>query len=226
MIYFVEDDPSIRELVVYTLSNVGLEAKGFEKPSAFRAAVAKKLPSLVLLDIMLPEESGLELLKDLRNTPATKHLPIMMITAKGSEYDKALGLDTGADDYLVKPFGMMELIARVKALLRRTRSENGAEMEYQVGGLYLNPTRHLVKADGETVNLTYKEYALLSLLMENQGIVFTRDRILDQVWGYQFDGESRTVDVHIRSLRRKLGACGQLIETVRGIGYKIGESEL
>jgi len=224
MIYFVEDDNSIRELVLYTLNNAGYEARGFERPSLFWDALKKETPRLVLLDIMLPEEDGLSILKKLRQVSQTKKVPVMMLTAKGTEYDKVIGLDYGADDYLPKPFGMMELIARVRALLRRAEVID-TDKEYTVGDLYMAPAKHIVKAAGEEIALTLKEYELLALFVENQGIVFTRDQLLTKIWGYAFDGESRTVDVHIRSLRQKLGACGSLIETVRGIGYKIGEAK-
>lgn len=222
MIYLVEDDDSIRELVIYTLSNSGLEAQGFGLPSQFWKAMDKKLPDLILLDIMLPEEDGLAILKKLRENPAAKRLPVMMLTAKGSEYDKVLGLDLGADDYLSKPFGMMELVARVKALLRRNEAASSKKEEYHLGSLYVSPKEHIVKVDDEEVSLTLKEYDLLCFLLKNQGLVFTRDQILSEVWGYEFNGESRTVDVHIRTLRQKLGSCNTLIETVRGIGYKMG----
>ena len=221
MIYLVEDDNSIRELVIYTLNNAGFMAKGFEKPSLFWKGLAEEIPRLILLDVMLPEEDGLEILKKLRNMAVTKKTPVMMLTAKGSEYDKVIGLDFGADDYLPKPFGMMELIARVKALLRRTE-ERTDEKEYTVGGVYIVPAKHIVKVNGVQVTLTLKEFEMLCLLIENEEIVFTRDQILTKIWGYAFDGESRTVDVHVRSLRQKLGEAGDIIETVRGIGYKIG----
>ncbi|MEE0514198.1 MAG: response regulator transcription factor [Emergencia sp.] len=222
MIYFVEDDDSIRELVLYTLNNAGYEACGFEKPSLFWDALKKETPRLILLDIMLPEEDGLSILKKLRASAQTKKVPVMMLTAKGTEYDKVIGLDYGADDYLPKPFGMMELIARVKALLRRAEVVD-REKEYTIGELYVSPAKHIVRVGEKDVTLTLKEYEMLTLLVENQGIVFTRDQLLTKIWGYAFDGESRTVDVHIRSLRQKLDECGKLIETVRGIGYKIGE---
>jgi two-component system alkaline phosphatase synthesis response regulator PhoP len=225
MIYFVEDDLSIRELVIYTLNSTGLEAVGFEKPSDFWRAMDNVLPSLVLLDIMLPEEDGLEILKKLRSAAATKKLPVIMLTAKGSEYDKVLGLDSGADDYVPKPFGMIELLARIKALLRRTEESDTAR-EYTLGSLHVSPSRHIVKVDGQTVSLTLKEFEMLCLLLDNHDIVLTRDQILNRVWGYSFDGESRTVDVHIRTLRQKLGHAGDYIETVRGIGYKIGTTGL
>jgi len=224
MIYFVEDDNSIRELVLYTLNNAGYETMGFERPSLFWKALDKQTPNLILLDIMLPEEDGLQILKRLRTIPKTSKVPIMMLTAKGTEYDKVIGLDYGADDYVPKPFGMMELIARVKALLRRSDNVD-TEKDYKVGELFVSPSRHVAQVAGKEVVLTFKEFEMLSLLIENQGIVFTRDQLLKKIWGYAFDGESRTVDVHIRSLRSKLGECGGLIETVRGIGYKIGEPD-
>lgn len=222
MIYLVEDDNSIRELVIYTLANSGLEAQGFGLPSEFWNAADKRLPDLVLLDIMLPEEDGLTVLRKLRENPATRRTPVMMLTARGSEYDKVLGLDSGADDYLAKPFGMMELVARVKALLRRNGAAVSGKEEYRLGSLYVSPKEHVVRVDEEEISLTLKEYDLLCFLLKNQGLVFTRDQILSEVWGYEFNGESRTVDVHIRTLRQKLGSCNTLIETVRGIGYKIG----
>ena len=224
MIYFVEDDNSIRELVVYTLSSQGVEAEGFARPSDFWKALEKQLPQMVLLDIMLPEEDGIEILKKLRASSRTQSLPVLMLTAKGTEYDKVLGLDSGADDYLPKPFGMMELLARIRALLRRSGA-SAEEKEYHVGDLQVWPARYLVKVAGQEVNLTRKEFDVLCLLMEHQGMVMTRGQLLDKVWGYGFDGESRTVDVHIRTLRQKLGVEGSRIETVRGIGYKIGEEQ-
>ena len=221
MIYLVEDDASIRELVVYALNNSGFEAHGFDTPSAFWSAMAKEVPTMVLLDIMLPEEDGLQILKKLRADPRTQRIPVIMLTAKGSEYDKVIGLEAGADDYIPKPFGMMELIARVKALLRRA-SDAPAPETYQVGRLTVCPQRHLVEVDGAAVTLTLKEYELLCMLLKNRNMVLTRDRLLNQIWGYSFDGENRTVDVHIRTLRQKLGPAGDLIETVRGVGYRIG----
>ena len=222
MIYLVEDDESIRELVVYTLNSQGLEAEGFELPSAFWKAVEKKIPDMVLLDIMLPEEDGLEILKKLRKRSDTRQLPIAMLTAKGSEYDTVKGLDSGADDYIPKPFRMMELVSRVKALLRRTGYGEEEDQIYEFGCLTVSKQRHQVKVDGEEVILTIKEFEMLLLLLSNPGIVFTRAQLLDKIWGYQFDGESRTVDVHVRTLRQKLGKAGQYIETVRGMGYKMG----
>ena len=222
MIYLVEDDENIRELVTYTLNNSNLETEGFGLPSQFWAALEQGgKPSLIMLDIMLPEEDGLSILKKLRSSPATKKIPIMMVTAKGSEYDKVIGLDNGADDYIAKPFGMMELIARVKALLRRTGKEE-TETEYTIGCLYVSPAKHIVQVDGNDVTLTYKEFELLSMFLKSGDVVLTRDRLLNEIWGYSFDGENRTVDVHIRTLRQKLGPAGDLIETVRGVGYKLG----
>ena len=221
MIYLVEDDESIRELVVYTLKSQDLDAKGFEKPSLFWKELDKELPSLILLDIMLPEEDGISILKKLRARPDTRKLPIIMLTAKGSEYDTVLGLDSGADDYIPKPFRMMELISRIKARLRRVE-DKGAE-EYRMGNLYVCPSRYVVTVNQEPVSLTLKEYEMLCLLLKNSGIVLSRTQLLNQIWGYEFDGESRTVDVHIRTLRQKLGEAGELIETVRGIGYKMGK---
>ena len=220
MIYLVEDDESIRELIIYTLKSQGLDAKGFGRPSLFWKAMEKKLPSLLLLDIMLPEEDGISILKKLRMRPDTRKLPIIMLTAKGSEYDTVVGLDSGADDYIPKPFRMMELISRIRALLRRSR--NDAAEDYQLGKLYVCPSRHMVTVDQTPVNLTLKEYEMLCLLLKNSGMVLSRTQLLNQIWGYEFDGDSRTVDVHIRTLRQKLGPAGDLIETIRGIGYKIG----
>lgn len=220
LIYLVEDDNSIRELVAYTLQSAGYRAEGFEVPSAFWRALEMQMPDLVLLDLMLPEEDGISILKKLRNDPRMKKLPIILLTAKSSEYDKVMGLESGADDYVAKPFGMMELLARVKALLRRV--EKDEEENLTAGTLSVNKTRHEVMANGESVSLTLKEFELLCLLLENKGRVLTRDQLLNSIWGYEFDGENRTVDVHIRTLRQKLGSCGEYIETVRGVGYKVG----
>ena len=226
MIYLVEDDESIRELLVYTLNGQGLMAEGFAYPSDFWHAMEKKIPDLVLLDIMLPEEDGLEILQKLRKKKETKNIPIAMLTAKGSEYDVVKGLDGGADDYIPKPFRMMELVSRVKALLRRGGQEQSQDdEEYILGELYVSKNRHLVKVNGEEVALTMKEFELLVLFLSNPGIVFSRAQLLDKIWGYQFDGESRTVDVHIRTLRQKLKEAGHYIETVRGVGYKVGGEE-
>ena len=223
MIYLVEDDASIRELVAYALNNSGFEAEGFAAPADFWKAMEHRRPQLVLLDIMLPGEDGLQILKKLRSAPATRRLPVIMVTAKGSEYEKVMGLELGADDYIPKPFGMMELVARVKAVLRRSGSLPQEEA-VSAGPIRIFPEEHRVEVDGREVALTAKEYELLSMLLRNRGVVLTRDRLLEEIWGYSFDGENRTVDVHIRTLRQKLGPAGDLIETVRGVGYKIGGS--
>ena len=224
MIYLVEDDANIRELVVYTLNSTGYESRGFGTPSEFWKAMDEQLPQLVLLDIMLPEESGLSILEKIRKDRKTKKLPVIMLTAKGSEIDKVRGFELGADDYIPKPFGMLELVARVKALLRRTgENEDEVLTEYEIGDLYVSPKKHKVKVAGERVSLTRKEFEMLCCLLENKNIVLTRDQLLNKIWGYSFDGESRTVDVHIRTLRRKLGDAGKIIKTVRGIGYMISD---
>jgi two-component system alkaline phosphatase synthesis response regulator PhoP len=219
LVYLVEDDASIRELVIYTLQNTGFEAKGFSGGEEFWQGLREHLPSLVILDIMLPGEDGLAILKRLRSHEPTRRLPIMMLTARGAEYDKVLGLDSGADDYMAKPAGMMELVARVKSLLRRTETQVKRD-EYRTGGLYINIPRHLVMVNGEEVSLTLKEFDLLVYLVSNSGIVLSRERILQAVWGYSLALETRTVDTHILTLRTKLKTCGALIETVRGVGYK------
>lgn len=221
MIYVLEDDASIRKLVVYTLQSQGMEAKGFERPSLFWQAVEEQVPQLVLLDIMLPEQDGLQILSRMRAMPATRQVQVIMLTAKGTEYDKVLGLDQGADDYVAKPFGMMELMARVRTALRRTRLEEPKEKTYTLGTLFVDPERHIVRDGDREVSLTLKEFQVLCLLLERAGTVFTRDQLLNTIWGYEFDGASRTVDVHIRTLRQKLGSSGDCIETVRGVGYKI-----
>ena len=214
----LEDDANIRNFVLYALNNSGLEAAGFERPSEFWEAAKHRKPSLLLLDIMLPEEDGLSVLAKIRSSADMAELPVILLTAKGTEYDKVIGLDSGADDYVAKPFGTMELISRIKALLRRAGSTK--KDGYNAGALYVNPEKHIVKANGAEIQLTLKEFELLCLLIENSGKVLTRDTILTKIWGYDFDGESRTVDVHIRTLRSKLGECASIIETVRGIGYK------
>ncbi len=223
MIYFVEDDGNIRELVVYTLCSVGMKAQGFAAPKEFWTAMEETAPSLVLLDIMLPEEDGLSILKKLRSNSATKKLPVIILTAKADEFDKVKGFDLGADDYVPKPFGMMELVARIKAVLRRSDTKEEILDKYEIGPLSVSPEKHKVKVNGEKILLTFKEFEMLCYLLENRDMVLSRDQILNHVWGYSFDGESRTVDVHIRTLRHKLKEAGDLITTVRGIGYKIGE---
>ena len=220
MIYCVEDDASIRELVLYTLRASGFEARGFAESGAFWEAMCEHVPDLVLLDIMLPGEDGLEILKKLRSSPLTEQLPVILATARGSEYDKVVGLDTGADDYLAKPFGMMEMVSRIRAVLRRT-SPKAAPPILRQGGITMDEGRHVVEADGTPITLTLKEYDLLRLFLENPGQVFTRDRLLSAVWGADYYGETRTVDVHIGTLRTKLGTAGDILQTVRGVGYKL-----
>lgn len=221
MIYCVEDDNNIRELVVYTLETTGIGARGFEDGGTFLEALALETPELVLLDIMLPGEDGMELLRKLKTSSKTKDIPVIMVTAKGAEYDKVVALDSGADDYVTKPFGMMELVSRIKAVLRRVKKDTESNV-YILGDLKLDIKKHEVKAMGVTVSLTLKEFELLECLVRNQNIVLTRDKLLEEIWGYDFDGETRTVDVHVRTLRQKLGAAGDMIETVRGVGYRIG----
>lgn len=224
MIYCTEDDKGIRELIVYTLNNTGFEAQGFECGTDLFNAMNNKLPKLILLDIMLPGTDGISILKKIRSDAKTKNIPVIMITAKGTEYDKIIGLDSGADDYITKPFGMMELVSRIKAVLRRADTTD-TEGEYTVGGLNLNTKGHTVTCEGRLVSLTLKEFELLRYLIQNKDIVLTRDMLLSNIWGYDFTGETRTVDVHIRTLRQKLGPCADMIETVRGVGYIIGSKK-
>lgn len=219
MIYVLEDDRNIRDLVVYSLNSVGLNARGFELPSEFRKAVENELPELVLLDIMLPEEDGVAVLRRLRGREVTRDIPVIMLTALGDEFDKVRGLDAGADDYVSKPFGMMELLARVRARLRR-RSEP-VPLLSRMGPLELDRERHEVRVNGSPVALTRKEYELLRLLMDHPRAAFDRDQLLERVWGYNYAGETRTVDVHVRTLRQKLGEAASCIETVRGVGYRL-----
>ena len=221
MIYLLEDDDSIRKLVLYGLDSQGFQAKGFALLSEFWRAMDAEMPELVLLDIMLPEEDGLSILRKLRARPATKRLPIIMLTAKNSEYDRVIGLDHGADDFVSKPFSMLELIARIRAVLRRAEPAQ-ASGDFSLGLLFVSPDRHEVKVGGKDVTLTNKEFELLCLLLRNKGIVLTRATLMDRVWGFESERENRTLDVHIRTLRVKLGEAGSYIETVRGIGYKIG----
>ena len=221
LIYAVEDDKNILEIEMFALKNSGYQVEGFECARDFYKKLEEKQPDLALLDIMLPDEDGLSILRKLRGTAATQKLPVMMLTAKGTEYDKVIGLDSGADDYLPKPFGMMELVSRVRALLRRTAATpEKVRKFYQIGLVSVDVEKHEVLVDGKPVTLTYKEFELLCYLMENEGIVLSRDRLLSKIWGYDFDGETRTVDVHIRTLRQKLGIGGSIIETIRGVGYK------
>lgn len=222
LIFCVEDDDGIRNMMIYTLRASGFEAEGYPDGEAFFEAVKKTVPSLVMLDIMLPGEDGVTILSRLRSGSATARLPVIMASARGTEFDKVMSLDIGADDYLVKPFGMMEMVSRVKAVLRRSAPKTETEL-LRAGALTLDPVAHTVTAGGEPVTLTLKEYELLRLFMENPGQVFSRDRLLSAVWGIDFVGESRTVDVHIATLRDKLGACGELVETVRGVGYRMAK---
>ena len=222
MIYYVEDDANIRELVIYTLNQTGLAAKGFSDAAAFFATSAEEKPMLILLDIMLPGEDGLTILRKIRANAATTSIPVMMITAKTTEFDKVSGLDLGADDYITKPFGMAELVARVKALLRRSGMKASAE-RLEHGELVVDIAKHTVTVNGQIVILTYKEFSLLACLMENAGRAYTREQLLETVWGYDYEGGTRTVDVHVQTLRTKLGTSGRFIETVRGVGYRFGE---
>lgn len=221
MIYYVEDDDSIRELVVYTLNQMGMETQGFTCGDEFWPVMEKKLPELILLDVMLPGEDGLHILQRLHDAQKTTDIPVVMITAKGTEFDKVKGLDLGADDYIVKPFGMSELVARVRARLRRIAPKANDDI-LTIGAITLDKRGHTVRINGESIALTIKEYDLLCLLMENQGMAFSREQLLDKVWDYGYDGGTRTVDVHIQTLRAKLGVCGSMIETVRGVGYRFG----
>ncbi len=220
MIFCVEDDASIRDIEVYTLESVGFKAEGFADGVSFFEALKITTPELALLDVMLPGEDGTMILRKLKANPSTSGLPIIMATAKGAESNKVMSLDLGADDYLVKPFGMMEMVARVRAVLRRSAPAQDASV-LRAGGLTMNLGEHIVTAGGGRVLLTLKEFELLRLFLSHPGMVFTRDQLLCDIWGMDYDGETRTVDVHIRTLRRKLGACGDVIETVRGVGYRM-----
>lgn len=220
MIFCVEDDDAIRGLMLYALQAAGFEAEGFPDGESLFAALRTRLPQLILLDIMLPGEDGLSILKKLRGQADTSAVPVIMATAKGTEYDKVTGLDLGADDYLAKPFGMMELVSRVKAVLRRY-ARQGTRERLSVNGLSLDPAEHTVRADGERIILTLKEFELLRLFLSSPGVVFTREMLLASIWDTEYTGETRTVDMHIRTLRQKLGRCGAMIETVRGVGYRL-----
>ncbi len=220
MIYYAEDDNSIRELVVYSLAKLGYETKGFANADDFFAAVEKNLPELVLLDIMLPGISGNEILAKLKKDTKTANIPVIMLTAKSNEYDKVASLEDGADDYITKPFGMMELAARIKALLRRT-NPNSNNTRFQAGKVVLDNLSHTVTVDNKPVDLTFKEFELLEALLRNKGAVLTRTALMESIWGYDYEGENRTLDVHVRTLRRKLGEGAEIIETVRNVGYRI-----
>ena len=220
MIWCVEDDPSIRDIEVYALSSTGFEARGFEDGDSFWNALQSETPELVVLDVMLPGKDGVTLLKQMKSNKAFADIPVIMATAKGTEYDKIQSLDLGADDYLVKPFGIMEMVSRVKAVLRRCKRSAPSSL-LRLDGLVLNPGEHTVSVDGERIALTYKEYELLHLFLSQPGIAFTREQLLSNVWNTDYFGETRTVDMHIRTLRQKLGAYGHIIETVRNVGYRL-----
>ena len=224
MIYLLEDNPTIRKFVSYALENSGFKVKSFEKPSLFWKELENEIPKLLLLDVMLPEEDGYKVLSKLRKNSKTTKMPVIMLTAKSQEYDKVIGFDTGADDYVTKPFSMVELLARIKALLRRA-DFTPDETDYRIGCLYLNPAKHIVKVEDKEITLTFKEFEVLSLLCSKKNTVVNRDDILRRIWGIEPDSENRTVDVHIRTLRSKLGVAGDIIKTVRGAGYKICEEE-
>ena len=220
-IYCVEDESNIRELLVYTLEATGFKAKGFADGKGLRAALKEQIPDMILLDLMLPGEDGYSILEKLKKDENTRDIPIIMVTAKDAEYDKVKGLEAGADDYITKPFGMMEFVARIKAVLRRTNRNSNTDKELKCGDLRILVGRHEVFWKDEKIELTRKEFELLVYLVENRGLVMSRNQILCQVWGSEFEGETRTVDVHVRSLRQKLGEAGNMVETVRGVGYRI-----
>ena len=220
MIWCVEDDASIRDIEVYALNSVGFKARGFEDGDSFWDALQSEKPELVILDVMLPGRDGVTLLKMMKASETFREIPVIMATAKGTEYDKIQSLDLGADDYLVKPFGIMEMVSRVKAVLRRCKRSASTSL-LKLDGLVLNPGEHTVSIDGERVVLTYKEYELLHLFLSQPGIAFTREQLLSSVWNTEYLGETRTVDMHIRTLRQKLGSYGNRIETVRNVGYRL-----
>ena len=220
MIWCVDDDNTIRDIEVYTLVKTGFEAKGFTNGISMLEALKTEKPELIVLDIMLPGKDGVDVLKEIRNNPETCKIPVIMATAKGTEMDKIQGLDTGADDYLVKPFGVMEMVSRIKAVLRRCEP-NEAEKELSVGNITLNDQKHMVTVMGEKVTLTFKEFEMLKLFMSHPGVVYSRDKLLSEIWGSEYLGESRTVDMHIKTLRQKLGEAGKHIETVIGVGYRL-----
>lgn len=219
MIYCLEDDEGIRDLITYAVKSAGFEAEGFETAKEFSARLEKAVPSMVLLDIMLPDKDGIDVLKDIRSNERTEKLPVIMITAKGTESDKVKGLDCGADDYVTKPFGVVELISRIKAVLRRSSDTEDDVIDYK--GIVLNSSKRSVSIDGKEITVTYKEFELLKYLLMHRGTVVTRERLLEKIWGYHFEGESRTLDVHVGNLRHKLGEKGKCIETIRNVGYRI-----
>ncbi len=223
-IFIVEDDESIRELAIYALNSAGFSAIGFENSDSFFKELKTNLPDLILLDIMLPDQDGIAILSILKTTKNYKKLPVIMLTAKSNEYDKIKGLDIGADDYITKPFSILELIARIKAVLRRYNTSDTQVNPLTYKQISLDNVTYTVKIADNIVNLTLKEFELLETLLINQGLVLSREKIITQIWGYEFEGESRTIDMHIKSLRQKLGQCGSYIQTVRGVGYKLGES--
>ncbi len=228
LIAVVEDDASIRKLILYALKNNDYETCGFECGADFFESVSTRIPDLILLDIMLPDMDGVEILRRLRKSGTTQHIPVMMITAMGTEYDKVNALDTGADDYMTKPFGVMEMLSRVRALLRRasvSRPESQDDSLLSESGVEMDTLRHLVRVDGQEVVLAYKEFELLHYFLQNKGIVLSREQLMQTVWGFDYEGESRTVDMHIKTLRQKLGRGGELIQTVRGVGYKLESRE-
>ena len=220
MIWCVEDEAGIRDMELYTLEHTGFACRGFGESGALWEAIKTEKPSLILLDVMLPGEDGIQILKKLRSSEDTRRIPVIMATAKGMEYDKVQSLDLGADDYMVKPFGMMEMVSRIKAVLRRCQDSNVQHL-LQADGLVVNLDEHIVTVDGERITLTFKEYELLKIFLSNPGLAFTRDQLFDEVWGTGYMGESRTVDMHIRTLRQKLGRYSNLIQTIRGVGYRL-----
>lgn len=225
MIWCVEDDPGIREIELYALKSTGFEARGFDNGASMLSAIEEALPDLIILDIMLPGDDGIEILKELKSSPRTSDVPVIMATAKGMEYDKIQGLDLGADDYLVKPFGVMEMISRVRAVLRRYARNDDSNSVLRAGELELSPIEHKVTIDEHPIELTYKEFELLKLFLSNPGVAFTRDQLFSKIWGSDFCGESRTIDIHIGTLRQKLGDYGKIIKTVRNVGYRLEVEE-
>lgn len=221
LIYIAEDDDNIREIECYALKNSGYETVGFCNGTELINGLSQVIPELIILDIMMPEEDGLSILKKIRNDSKTKNIPVIMVTAKTTEMDKVKGLDMGADDYITKPFGVMELVSRVRAILRRTVNQSNTNI-FEYKNIKIDDTKHTVTVDNQECSLTFKEYELLKLLLTNKGIVLTREKIMDKVWGFEYEGESRTIDMHIKTLRQKLGSSGSEIKTIRNVGYKIG----